>query len=157
MRRKDREITDNSRISEIISQCDCCRIGLIDENNHAYIVPMNFGFKSNNDSFTLYFHCANAGKKLDLMKAQREVSFEMDSSHKLVVGNTNCDYSYKYSSVMGIGKLTFITDTDKKAECLGCIMSHYCENTDNSFSDSALSKTTVLQLEIIELSCKEHI
>ena len=30
MRRKDREVTDEARIDEIISRCNCCRIGFND-------------------------------------------------------------------------------------------------------------------------------
>ena len=30
MRRKDREVTDFSKITEIISSCDCCRLGFVD-------------------------------------------------------------------------------------------------------------------------------
>ena len=30
MRRRDREITDNEKIKEIIKACDCCRLGLND-------------------------------------------------------------------------------------------------------------------------------
>ena len=42
MRRKDREVTDFSRMLEIVQRCDCCRIGLV-EDGEAYIVPLNFG------------------------------------------------------------------------------------------------------------------
>lgn len=31
MRRKDREITDFSKMTEIMKACDCCRLGLVDE------------------------------------------------------------------------------------------------------------------------------
>ena len=35
MRRKDREITGREKIKEIISSCDCCRLGFIElDTNH---------------------------------------------------------------------------------------------------------------------------
>lgn len=43
MRRKDREVTDEARIDEIISRCTCCRIGFND-SGEVYIVPLNFGY-----------------------------------------------------------------------------------------------------------------
>lgn len=43
MRRKDREVTDEAKIDEIISRCNCCRIGFND-SGEVYIVPLNFGF-----------------------------------------------------------------------------------------------------------------
>ena len=40
MRRKDREVTDFSKMIDILKSCDCCRLGLVD-GNEAYIVSMN--------------------------------------------------------------------------------------------------------------------
>ena len=30
MRRRDREITDRDKMLEIVAECDCCRLGLVD-------------------------------------------------------------------------------------------------------------------------------
>ena len=75
MRRKDREVTDFKKIVSILNDCDCCRLGLVDERGLAYIVPMNFGTETDGERLTLYFHCANEGKKLDIMRANSAVSF----------------------------------------------------------------------------------
>lgn len=66
MRRKDREITDFNEIMNIINKCDVCRLALFDED-YPYIVPLNFGVDKEDDQLYLYFHCANQGKKLDLL------------------------------------------------------------------------------------------
>lgn len=44
MRRKDREVTDVTRITAIMDQCDSCRLGLC-EDNVPYIVPLCFGYE----------------------------------------------------------------------------------------------------------------
>jgi nitroimidazol reductase NimA-like FMN-containing flavoprotein (pyridoxamine 5'-phosphate oxidase superfamily) len=59
MRRTDEEITNRREIDTILSKATVCRIGLVD-NNVAYIVPLNFGYKNN----CLYFHSAPIEKKL---------------------------------------------------------------------------------------------
>lgn len=104
MRRKDREITDYTQMLEMLDGCDCCRLGLID-NGAAYIVPLNFGYANQDGKLTLYFHSALEGKKIDLMKQQSVVSFEMDQKHALMEGAIACDYSYHYECVMGQGKI----------------------------------------------------
>lgn len=48
IRRKDRAITDYHRMLEIMNQCDICRLGLQDDES-VYIVPLNFGFKADNE------------------------------------------------------------------------------------------------------------
>ncbi len=43
MRRKEREITEQAKINEIIQNCDCLRLALADEGA-PYIVPVSFGY-----------------------------------------------------------------------------------------------------------------
>ena len=81
MRRRDREITDNEKIKEIIKACDCCRLGLND-NGKVYIVPLNFGFTEENGNYTFYFHGARTGRKLDIIKQNNCVGFELVNSGK---------------------------------------------------------------------------
>ena len=47
MRRKDREITDEAKIDEIILNCNCCRLGFND-GGKVYIVPLSFGYSRDN-------------------------------------------------------------------------------------------------------------
>ena len=42
MRRKDREITDFTKMLDIMRQCDVCRLAIHD-TPYPYLIPMNFG------------------------------------------------------------------------------------------------------------------
>ncbi len=77
MRRKDREITGIGEIEVIISHADICRIALT-ENNMPYIVAMNFGY-SGGEKKRLYFHCATEGRKIDMIRKNSYVCFQMDT------------------------------------------------------------------------------
>ena len=55
MRRKDREVTDFNKIIEVVDTCDCFRLGLIDEDNLPYIVPLNFGYEVDGGKLFLYY------------------------------------------------------------------------------------------------------
>lgn len=82
MRRKDREITDISKIYNIITKCHCCRVGFNDDGE-VYIVPLNFGFVPCDDGDTFYFHGANEGRKINLIEKNPCVGFELDTNYKL--------------------------------------------------------------------------
>lgn len=155
MRRKDREITDFSRIMAIIEACDCCRLGLVDQNK-AYIVPMNFGYEINDEQLCLYFHCAAEGRKMELLPKQAVVSFEMDTNHALAKGETGCEFSFLYQSVMGTGAVKEISEPDEKIHGLQKIMAHYTNKADWEFNGNLFSVTKVLKLSVSTLSCKEH-
>ena len=79
MRRSARGIKDRKEIESIIQSAQVCRIGL-SEDNVPYVVPMNFGYKDN----CLYFHCAKAGKKIDVIRQNNKVCFEMDIDQTIV-------------------------------------------------------------------------
>lgn len=155
VRRKDREITDRSKIIDIMHHCDCCRLGLVD-HNEAYIIPMNFGYDIIDEQIFLYFHCANEGRKIDLLPKQSVVSFEMDTKHQLTGGKSGCDFSFLYQSIMGTGIVKEVSDTDGKIYGLQRIMAHYTNKALWEFNDKILSVTKVLRLSVETLSCKEH-
>lgn len=155
MRRKDREITDREEMLKIMNECDCCRLGLVDKDV-AYIVPMNFGYEVHDNKITLYFHGAMEGRKIDLLKRNTVVTFEMDVKHELVTADKACGYSYLYQSIMGTGKAIFVTSANDKAYGLTKIMEHYTQESQWSFEPKVLDRTAVIKLEVSECSCKEH-
>ena len=155
MRRKDREVTELSKIVTIMEECDCCRIGLVDEKE-AYIVPMNFGYELQDDKVVLYFHCAKEGRKVDLIPKQEVVSFEMDTKHTLVVGEKGCEFSYLYQCIMGKGIMDIVENGDDKISGLIKIMKHYADKEDWEFVPELLDRMCVLRLSVTEWSCKEH-
>ena len=157
MRRKDREVTDFKKIVSILNDCDCCRLGLVDEKGLAYIVPMNFGTETDGERLTLYFHCANEGKKLDIMRANSAVSFEADTKGELTKGDIACAYSYNYRCAMGEGKAEILTDSDEKRRGLNSIMRRYSGKSDWEFLPEMLERVCVIRVRVDSLSCKEHI
>ncbi|NLJ44932.1 MAG: pyridoxamine 5'-phosphate oxidase family protein [Bacteroidales bacterium] len=153
MRRSEREITDLKEIEKVFESADVCRIAFAD-NNVPYIVTMNFGY-SGFDSPVLYFHCASEGKKLEMIRKNNNVCFEVDTDHELYGGPGACDFGMKYRSVVGWGKMTIVTDEQDKIKGLDHIMSHYSEKTGFTYERSTLSRMLVLKLEITRMTGKK--
>lgn len=155
MRRADWEVNNIQKIEEIIQTCDCCHLGLIDEDK-PYIVPLNFGYLREKDTPIFYFHSANFGKKLDLIRQNLLVGFELDTKHQLSVGNTACNYSFYYQSIIGAGKISIVEEIQQKKKALQVIMQHYTKTSNWEFSDQSLTAITILKLTVTEMTCKEH-
>lgn len=155
MRRKDREITEYEKMLEVVELCDCCRVGLVDEEG-AYIVPLNFGYENLNGELMLYFHGAGEGKKIELIKQQEKAAFEMDTKHELVGVDTACAYSYLFQSIMGRGKIELLQDYEDKCHGLELVMAHYSDKTDWIFPEKMVNHMTVIKLTVTEWSCKAH-
>lgn len=155
MRRRDREVTDQDRIDGIIRSADCCRLGFAD-GGEVYIVPLNFGYRRENGIPVFYFHGAGQGRKLDLIRKTGKAGFELDTDHYLASGERACDYSFRFSSVIGTGRISVLSEIAEKKEGLSVLMEHYGGQKQWEFEQRLLEKTAVLRLEVSEMSCKVH-
>ncbi len=149
MRRKDKEITDTAFLEEILSKAMVCRLGLC-EGNQPYVVPLCFGYKDN----ALYFHCAEQGKKLDILRKNNNVCFEVDIDHQLIKSGQACNWGIKYKSVIGFGKAVFIKDAELKAKALDIIMQQFSKGT-FEISEEAIKNTAVVKIEIESMTGKK--
>ncbi|MEN8907133.1 MAG: pyridoxamine 5'-phosphate oxidase family protein [Clostridiales bacterium] len=151
MRRKDKEIKEKSTIEKIINEAVVCRIALSDENN-PYIVPMNFGYQSN----YIYLHSARKGKKIDILKVNNNVCFEVEAQVKVIESENACDWTTSYYSVIGFGKAELIIDdNDEKIKGLNVIMEKYSGNKIHEYSQEKLDKITLIKIYLESISGKK--
>lgn len=155
MRRSDRAVTDPARILEIVAACTCCRLGLCDEGR-AYVVPLNFGFVERDGHYTLYFHSAMEGRKIDLIRKTGWAAFEMDRGHELVPGASSHQCSARYQCVMGGGPVALLENREEKKAGLAALMLHDTGTDQWEFEDAMVDKTAVIRLEVEELTAKER-
>jgi uncharacterized protein len=155
MRRKEREITSIEDIESIISLADVCRVAFADGND-PYIVTLNFGYSGGKEK-KIYFHCASEGKKLEMIRKNNYVCFEMDIDHNLHTGKNACDCGMSFRSVIGWGRIWIISDDDEKKSGLDLIMSHYSLDKRFSYDQNTLDRTLLLRLDILKITGKKSI
>lgn len=148
MRRKDKEIKGMAEIEAIIERSMVCRLALADENR-PYIVPMCFGYNNK----TLYFHTANKGKKLEILKKNNFVCFEFDIDYEPIKADKACDWTMKYKSVIGYGKALFIEEFESKCHALDIILQNY-SNKKFIYPEANVKNTTVIKVEIEHMTGK---
>ncbi len=160
MRRIDREIKNPEEILAIIEKADTCRLAFAD-NNTPYIVALNFGYTRNenqqNGLAVLYFHCANAGRKIDLIRKNNFVCFQMDIDHELMIEGIGCNCGMNYRSVTGMGAIEIITDENEKLLGMNSIMKHYSRRESFVYDSKIFKSTMILKLNISEISGKGDI
>lgn len=154
MRRKDREITDLDQIVEIMRKCAICRIAFFDKE-YPYIVPLNFGLQYKDNSISLFFHGATEGKKIELIKANKKVCFEMDCNHELVTADKACNYSMNYESVIGYGHVD-ILDADEKRSAMDALMMQYAKGMNFTYGEKELEAVTVFTLTVDSVTGKHR-
>ncbi|MGD0341037.1 MAG: pyridoxamine 5'-phosphate oxidase family protein [Bacteroidales bacterium] len=151
MRRKEREITDIKELDTIIKNCDVCRIAFA-HSNVPYIVTMNFGYSR--EEGKIYFHCAREGRKMEMIRQNNYVCFEMDTGHVLHDAINACDFGMSYCSVIGYGHITVVNDPKERISGMNYIMSHYTGRQKFSYRQDVIERTMVLRLDIKEMTGK---
>ncbi|MBU1964253.1 MAG: pyridoxamine 5'-phosphate oxidase family protein [Proteobacteria bacterium] len=152
MRRANREIFDKSTIRALMEEALVCRIGFCDDGL-PYVVPMNFGLGEN----CLFLHCATEGRKLDILRQNDRVCFEMDFLREIRQGQVSCGWGARYESVIGFGRAILVDDAAEKRFALDRIMDHYRAQGPYAYPDDILAKTAIIRIEIESLTgkCRE--
>ena len=154
MTRREFEITDPSRIQSILDTAKILRLGLA-VDNEPYVVPMNYGHTFEDGKLTLYLHSAVRGKKLDMMRRNPKVFFEIDCDRMPFEGKLPCQYGMVYSSLMGRGKARFIEDVEEKKQAMTHLMKTQT-GKDFSFEDKLVSIVTVVRIDVEEYTAKHR-
>jgi nitroimidazol reductase NimA-like FMN-containing flavoprotein (pyridoxamine 5'-phosphate oxidase superfamily) len=155
LRRTDRRIDDAAEMKDIVERADACRLAFAD-NGMPYIVTMSFGYTWD-DRLVLYFHGAKAGRKIDLLKKNSPVCFEMDIDHEIYKDEEPCRWGVKFRSLVGYGRLDIVADPAERVRGLELVMRHYGFPGHPQFNEKVLSVTEVLRLDATEVSGKKRV
>lgn len=150
MRRKEREITDHTTLEEILHKAWICRLGM-SADDQPYVIPLCFGYRDG----TLYVHCAQEGLKIDMLKKNNRVCFEVDGDHELIRGESACEWGMKGRSVVGFGRAHLINDPEGKTRALDAIMEHYGAKRPFAYKDKGFEKALVIKVVIERLTGKK--
>lgn len=149
MYKSDRRVTDKHHIEAIFKLSIVCRVAF---NNFPapYIIPMDYGYHENK----LYFHTANQGFKLDLIKKNNNVGFEIENKIKMVQGENGT--TLKYQSLVGEGIIKVIEDDEEKQLALKHLIEHH-GGVFHRHTKESLANVTMLVLDITKLSAKANL
>jgi nitroimidazol reductase NimA-like FMN-containing flavoprotein (pyridoxamine 5'-phosphate oxidase superfamily) len=150
MRRHDKEIKDTSIIEEILNTSEICRIGMVDDGL-AYIVPVNFGYSNG----VIFIHSAPNGRKMELLKRNNRVSFEIEYMGEIIKKDVPCKWTAKYRSVMGLGTITIIENPENKKEGMDRIMRKYGFKGGIAYDEASFSRMIILELKIETIRGKQ--
>ena len=154
MTKRELKITDESRILQILDTAKVLHLGLA-VDNEPYVVPMNYGHTFEDGKLTLYLHSALRGKKLDMMRCNPNVFFEISCDLQPFEGKLPCQYGLVYSSVMGRGKAHIVEDVEEKKQAMTHLMKTQT-GKDFSFEDRLVSIVAVVRIDVEEYTAKHR-
>ena len=154
MTRREREVTEPEQIRAILDQGRIVHLGMID-GDEPYVVPMNYGYTMEDGRLCLYVHGALAGRKLDILRFNPKVFFEIDCGIEPFEGPTACHYGTAYASVMGRGRAEILTDTEEKKHGLAVLMKTQT-GRDFEFQDKMAAAVSVIRITAENFTAKRR-
>ena len=152
MTKREYKITDEAQIRDILDSAKVLRLGIA-VDNEPYIIPLNYGYTLENGELKLYLHSAVQGNKLDLLRKNPNVCFELDCDLIPFEGRVACQYGLSYSAVSGRGRAVLIEDVEEKMEGMSILMKTQT-GRDFEFNERLVSIVAVIRLDVTGFSAK---
>jgi len=150
MRKANQGIRDQEVIEGILSGAVICRIAMLD-NGLPYLLPFNYGYSEG----CIYIHSAPEGKKIDLLKKNNLVCFEVEGTTRIIKEEKACRWSTLYRSVVGYGTVEIISDPEGKQKGLEIIMAQHGAPELTEFESREVDRMVILKLTIASITGKQ--
>lgn len=121
------------------------------DGNMPYLLPFNYGYYEN----CIYIHSAPSGKKIEVLRTNPEVCFEIEEQAEILRDEKPCSWSTLYRSAIGYGTIDFIEDSAEKQEALKIIMRHNGFKEDIHFEKGKTELTCIFRIKIKSLTGKQ--
>ena len=154
MTKRERQITDEAQIMDILDKGKVLHLGLA-VDNEPYVVPMNYGYTHEDGKLVIYLHSAVRGKKLDMIRANPKVFFEIDCDMIPFEGTLPCQYGVAYSSLMGKGRARLVEDVEEKKKAMSILMKTQT-GKDFTFEDRLVSIVAVIRIDVEAYTAKHR-
>lgn len=154
MTRRERQVTDIDEIIKILDKSKVLHLGLVD-GDEPYVVPMNYGYIMEDGKPVIYLHGARQGRKLDLIRANPKVFYEMCCDIVPFEGEVACKYGITYASVMGRGVAEIVEDVEEKKLALSVLMKTQT-GKDFTFEDKLTTVVSIIKITTLEYTAKHR-
>ena len=155
MRKANKAIHDPAVIGQLLATCPVGRLVTIGRDGFPMIKPLNFVFRDGK----IYFHTALAGEKIDDIRCDNRVCFEVDLPLALVRAKTQpCEASYLYRSVIIRGRAALVDDpAERSLAFLGLMEKYQPEGGYGDYLAEKLMITGIVAIAIEEMTGKEDL
>jgi nitroimidazol reductase NimA-like FMN-containing flavoprotein (pyridoxamine 5'-phosphate oxidase superfamily) len=148
MRRSEKEISDGAELRRILEAARVCRVAMVD-GDRPYLVPLSFAL----DGEDLVLHSAMEGRKLEVLRRNPSVCFEVEEGVEVAVGSTPCDTGMRFRTVIGFGEVEFVEDGAERARLLTLFVPRYGP-VGVPISEVVARRTVVMRVRVRELTGK---
>jgi len=149
-RMKTHQLTQ-TQITSLLASEPIGRLATLNQDGCPYITPVHFVL--HNDK--IYIHGLIKGQKIDNIKSNPNVCFEIDKMEKYLMSDEPCDVNTEYASVIILGKAQLLTDEKAVIAALDKIVAKYTPAlAGKPFPPNMLKATSIIEISMTECTGK---
>lgn len=156
MRIARKEIRGKETIEQVLTNSHVGRLGTVSREGTAMVKPLNYVYLDG----SIYFHSAREGEKIDDIRRENHVCFEVDLPIAYVPGSQDnpCSAAYRYRSVIITGLAGIVEDDAERLRALEALMEKYQPDGGyGRFLPEKLALTVVVRIDIQRMTGKEDV
>lgn len=138
------------QIDALFKRAEVGRIATLNKDGYPYILPMHFVYFNSK----VYLHGLPKGQKIDNIKANPKVCFEIDEMISLLYDGIEepCDVNTEFNSIILHGMATIVEDFEEKRAALSKIVEKFTPHLmDKELPAPMINGTAVIRIDIGEL------
>lgn len=139
------------KCEELLPFEDYGRLATVGADSVPYITPVNYVCRDN----AIYIHTKFNGRKLENIRHNPRVCFEVSSKVSLYTSHRACGFSMRYWSILVTGKAEEIGEISLRRTAIDALMEKYGRGFEfTPVTDEELSGVNVIRISIEEITGK---
>lgn len=137
------------QIEELFLRSEVGRLGTFSPDGFPYVLPMHFVYFDNK----IYMHGLPKGKKIDNIKFNQNVCFEIDEMLSLLYEGVEnpCDVNTEFNSIIVEGKASLVNEFDEKKNALSMIVAKFTPHlVGKELPSKMINGTAVIRIDILK-------
>lgn len=118
-----------------------------------YCIPFNFAYHQGR----IYIHTGRKGLKWNFLEKNPRVCFTVTTPGQKKSGESPCQYTYEFESVVVLGTASIINTMDERRESLSWIIDKYRTAPVTPVPEDKLEKVIMLRVDIDKLSGRKNV
>ncbi|MEW5919977.1 MAG: pyridoxamine 5'-phosphate oxidase family protein [Bacillota bacterium] len=146
-----RNIVDKAEIETFLQQQTIGRLGTFSED-YPYIVPLCYVYYQK----SIYFHSGLRGKKIQSIRKNPRVCFQVDQVEKFRVDPSPCNFNITYRSVIVYGTVSEVTEIGAKMEALLLLTARFYGDIPQSLPYKQVESVKVFKIDVDYMTGKAN-
>ncbi|RXJ93515.1 nimA protein [Malaciobacter molluscorum] len=147
--RTKKHLLTQEQIDNLLYRTEVGRLGTYSQDGYPYVLPLHFVYFDNK----IYMHGLPKGKKIDNIKFNSNVCFEIDEMISLLYEGVEnpCDVNTEFNSIILRGTASLINDFDEKYNALLKIVEKFTPHlTNKQLPPKMVKATAVIKIDILD-------